>query len=124
MIAAFSTIALTLAVAGLYGVITYGVGQRMHEISIRMALGARRAQVVGQVMRQGMVLVVLGVGAGVVAALGAARVVAGMLVGVSSTDPVIYGGVSAVLLAVAALANFVPARRAARLHPMRALRGE
>jgi putative ABC transport system permease protein len=124
MIAAFSAIALTLAVAGLYGVISYGVGQRTHEISIRMALGAERKQVLRQVVRQGMLLVGIGVGLGLVASLAAARVVAGILVGVSATDPWVYAAVTVLLVAVAAVANLLPARRAAGLDPMAALRRE
>jgi putative ABC transport system permease protein len=124
MIAAFSTVALTLAVAGLYGVISYGVGQRTHEIGIRMALGARRGQVLGRVMGQGLALVGVGIVAGIVTAVALAHVVAGLLVGVSATDPIIYAGVSAILVVVAAVANYLPARRAAALHPMGALRSE
>ena len=124
LIAIFSTVALTLAVAGIYGVISYGVGQRAHEISIRIALGARKAQVVRQVMRQGMRLVGVGAAVGLAAAYAAARVVSGLLVGVSATDPMTYAAVTLVLLAIAALANFIPARRAARTEPMEALRGE
>jgi putative ABC transport system permease protein len=124
LLAIFAGVALTLAVAGLYGVISYSVGQRTSEISIRMALGARREQVLRQVVRQGMLLVAAGVVVGLLASLATARVVSGVLVGISATDPLVYGGVTLLLLAVAALANFVPARRAARLEPMEALRKE
>ncbi len=122
LLAIFSGVALTPAVTGLFGVISYSVGQRTSEIGIRMALGARREQVLRQVVRQGMLLVAAGVIVGLLASLATARVVSGILVGVSATDPVVYVGVTLLLVAVAALANFVPARRAARLEPMEALR--
>lgn len=124
LIGAFSSVALLLAVAGLYGVITYTVGQRTTEISIRMALGAQKDDVVKQVIRQGMGLVLSGALLGLVGALASARVIAGVLVGVSPTDPLVYGGVTLLLLLVAALANLLPARRAAGLEPMQALRME
>jgi putative ABC transport system permease protein len=124
LIAAFSTVALVLAVAGLYGVISYSVGQRAHEISIRIALGAANAQVLRHVMRQGMVLVSVGTVLGLGATYAASRVLANLWVGVSATDPAIYAAVTILLLGIAALANFIPARRAAGLEPMQALRGE
>lgn len=117
-------IALFLAVAGLYGVISYSVGQRTQEISIRMAMGAQRPDVLRQILRQGMALVVLGVMVGLVGAFAASGLVSGILVGVSPTNPVVYGGVTVLLLLVATLANYLPARRAAALDPMRALRQE
>jgi putative ABC transport system permease protein len=124
LIMAFSTVALALAIAGIYGVISYSVGQRVQEISIRMAMGAESGQVLGQVLKQGMLLVSVGVVIGVGVALAGSRVVAGTLVGVSATDPKIYVGVAGILVIIAGLANFIPARRAASLDPMRALRGE
>lgn len=125
LIAAFSTVALLLAVAGLYGVISYGVSQRVQEIGIRMALGADRGQVLGRVLRQGMTIVAVGVVLGLGGALAAARPVSGALTtGESATDPLVYGGVTVLLLGVALMANFLPARRAARLEPMGVLRGE
>ena len=124
LIATFSTVALVLAVAGIYGVISYTVGQRLHEISIRIALGARKGQVLVQVMKQGMLLVGAGVVVGLGATYAAARVVSSLLAGVSATDPITYGAVTLLLLGIAAIANFIPARRAARLDPMDALRGE
>jgi predicted permease len=120
----FSTVALLLAVAGIYGVIAYGTGQRAQEISIRMAMGARRTDVVAQIVRQGMVVVAVGLGIGLVVALVSSRAVSGMLLRVNALDPIIYGGVIALLLVVAFVANFLPARRAVRVDPMRALRGE
>ncbi len=124
LIAAFSTVALLLAVAGLYGVISYGVSQRIREIGIRKALGADRGRVVRQVVREGMGIVGAGVLVGLAGAWLAARGLSTVLVGVSATDPAVYVGVTALLLSVAALANAVPARRAARLDPMGVLRGE
>lgn len=125
LIAVFSAVALLLAVAGLYGIVSYGVRQRVQEIGIRMALGADRERVVGEVLRQGMAIVVVGVVVGLGGALAVAGLVSDTLVtGVSPTDPVVYAGVSALLLGVAAVANWIPARRAARLEPMGVLRGE
>jgi len=124
LIGAFATVALLLAVAGIYGVVSYGVGRRTQEISIRMAMGAQKEQVLRQVVRQGMRLVALGVVVGLSLSLAGARVVSGLLVGVSATDPTVYVGVTAVLVTVAVLANYLPARRAAQLDPMTALRRE
>ena len=124
LIALFSTVALALALAGIYGVISYGVGQRTHEIGIRIALGARKTQVLRQVMRQGMSMVGFGIVAGLGAAYASARVLSSLFVEVSATDPITYGAVTLFLLAVAAVANFIPARRAAGLDPMETLRSE
>ncbi len=124
VIGAFSGIALLLAIAGLYGVISYGVGQRTHEISIRMAMGAQRGAVLGQIMWQGMVLVVAGIVVGLAASAALATKMGSVLIGADATNPFIYFSVTCVLLLVAALANYVPARRAASIEPMRALRGE
>ena len=124
LIGAFSSVALLLAIAGIYGVISYSVGQRAQEISVRMAMGAQKEDVLSQVVRQGMRLVAIGVVVGLAISLAGRSMVAGLLVGVEATDPRIYGGVTLLLVAVAALANYLPARRAAALDPMRALRGE
>jgi ABC-type antimicrobial peptide transport system permease subunit len=124
LIGTFSAVALLLAVAGLYGVISYSVGQRAREISVRMAVGARHGQVLGQVFRQGMLLVAAGAGLGLLASVATGGFVAGILVEVGPLEPVVYVVVTGVLLVVAALANLIPARRASRLDPMVALRGE
>ena len=124
LIGAFSTVALLLAIAGIYGVISYSVSQRTKEISIRMAMGARKTDVLTQVVRQGMRLVVAGVVVGLLLSLAGAGQVSGILVGVNATEPIVYVGVTLLLVVVAAVANYLPARRAAALDPMSALRRE
>jgi putative ABC transport system permease protein len=124
LIAAFSAVALLLAVAGLYGVISYAVSQRTQEISLRMALGARAEQVRSQVVREGLAVVALGAAVGLVAALSMGGVVSRLLVQVSPTEPAVYVAVTLLLVAVAGAANYLPARRAAATDPMTALRGE
>ena len=124
LIGAFSTVALLLAVTGLYGVISYSVGQRTREISVRMAMGAQERDVLAQIVRQGMLLVAMGVVGGLVISLAGARLVAGILVGVEATDPVVYAGVTLLLVVVSGVANYLPARRAATLDPARALGGD
>jgi putative ABC transport system permease protein len=124
LIRAFSTVALLLAIAGIYGVISYSVGQRTQEISVRMAMGVQKQDVLAHVVRQGMGLVAIGVVIGLGISLAGAELVSGILVGVDATNPMVYAGVTILLLAVAGVANYVPARHAASLDPMRALRGE
>jgi len=124
LIGAFSTVALLLAIAGIYGVISYSVGQRKQEISIRMAMGAQKEDVAGAVVRQGMVLVGIGAVIGIGLAVAGAGAVPQILVGVEARDPRVYAAVTVLLVAVASIANYLPARRAAALDPMRALRGE
>jgi predicted permease len=120
----FALVALTLASVGLYGVIAYLVSQRTREIGIRVALGASTSGVLRLVLGQGMRLAGLGVLLGLAASLGLSRALSGLLVGVSAVDPVIYGVVALMLLLVAALATVLPARRAARVDPVSALRSE
>jgi len=120
----FDAVALLMAVAGIYGVVSFAVAQRTREIGIRMALGAEPGQVVGQVLREGMVLVASGVALGLVGAWYATRLMGTLLAGVSPHDPWAYMAVVATLGAAALVANFVPARRAALADPMVALRGE
>lgn len=117
-------VALLLGAVGLYGVIAYVVGQRTGEIGVRMALGARNGQVAGLVVRQSAVLTLAGVGIGVVAALGTVRLLRSLLFGVGTTDPATLAGVSVLLIAVALVASFLPARRAAAVDPVEALRAE
>jgi putative ABC transport system permease protein len=120
----FGLIALLLAAIGLYGVISYSVAQRTYEIGVRAALGADTKVVLQMVMRQGMALVAGGLVLGLGGAWAVTRVMAGMLHGVSATDPMSFAGMSIVLIAVAAFATVIPARRAARIDPMIALRTE
>lgn len=121
---AFAMIAIWLAAAGVYGIISYAVNQRTQEIGIRVALGARPSQVLGLVLRGGMALVSVGVAAGLVGALWATKLIRTLLFSVSSYDPAIYATVALIVLGVGLLANFVPARRAAKVDPIRALRSE
>jgi ABC-type antimicrobial peptide transport system permease subunit len=117
-------LALLLASVGLYGVMSYEVSQRTREIGIRIVLGAQRGDVLGLVIRQGMRVVIVGVVLGLAGAAGLSRVVAGLLFGVSPMDPLAFIGVSLFLVAVALLACWLPARRAAKLDPIIALKCE
>jgi putative ABC transport system permease protein len=118
----FALLALVITGAGLAGVIAFSVSQRTQEIGVRMALGAERSEVLSMVVGEGMRLVFAGLVFGVAGALAAARLMAGLLYGVKTTDPATFIGVSAVLAAVAIAACLVPARRATRVDPMVALR--
>ena len=120
----FGAIALLLAAVGLYGLIAYGVTQRTPELGVRLALGARRRQVVGLVLADAMRLVAVGVGLGLPLAWAASRSVRTLLFGVSPADPLAAGGSIAVLMAAALAAAYLPARRAARTDPPVALRHE
>jgi ABC-type antimicrobial peptide transport system permease subunit len=124
VLGAASAVALLLGLVGIYGVVSYVVTQRTREIGVRMALGATGAEVRGMVVRQGTGLAVIGVAAGLAAALGASRVIESLLFGVSSRDPLTYGAVGVSLIAVACLASWIPARRAAGVDPTVALRQE
>jgi putative ABC transport system permease protein len=115
---------LLLAVVGVYGVVSFAASQRQHEIGIRMALGAQPLSVLGLVVRQALMLVGAGVGIGVLAALAVSRLLVSLLVGLPSYDLVTFTCVSALMLAVALLACYIPARRAAGVDPMVALRYE
>jgi ABC-type antimicrobial peptide transport system permease subunit len=115
---------MILAAVGLYSVMAYSVSQRTREIGIRVALGADWKQVVGMVVRKGMTLVAIGVVLGLGAAFGASHFMASLLYGVSALDPVTFVGVPGLLIVVALLAAFLPARRAASVDPMLALRAE
>jgi predicted permease len=124
LLAAFGSLALLLAAIGLYGVISYSVSQRTREMGVRMALGARRTEILRLVMGQGARLALVGVGAGVLLAGLVGRIFTALLYGVSPTDPLAYALAIGVLAAVAAAANLAPALGAARVDPMRALRSE
>lgn len=120
----FSIFAVVLAAVGIYGVMAYAVGQRTREIGIRMALGAPRVDVLLMMLHQALVPVGLGLLAGVSVALAITRTFAGLLYGVTSTDPGIYVSVCFILLAIAAIAAYIPARHATRVDPLIALRYE
>jgi len=122
LIGSFSAIALLLAAAGLYGVVSYSVSQRTREIGIRMAMGAARGQVMRAVIREGMAPVVAGIALGLAIAFAGAGAISGILVGVRPTNIAVYAGVAFLLLLVTAAANYLPARRAARIDPVPALR--
>ncbi len=124
MLAMAGGMALLLGVVGLYGVITYSVSQRTREIGIRVALGAQREELTRMFVRNGLVLAAIGVACGLAAAFAVMRLMSSLLYNVSAADPLTYGGVSLGLLATAALASYLPSRRAAGVNPVEALRAE
>ena len=124
LMAIFAGVAVCLAMAGVYGVVAFTVGQRASEIGLRMALGARTSDVLRLILRRGMLLTAMGLAAGLIAAVAATRLVASMLFEVKASDPVTFIGVAVVLGTVSMAASYIPARRAARADPVMALRHE
>ena len=124
LLALFAGLAMLLTAVGLYGVISYSVAQRTHEIGIRMALGAKPKDMMGLIVGQGLKLGLLGVGIGFVVAISLTHFLSSLLFGVTATDPVSFVGVIFLLLAVVLMACYFPARRAMRVDPMIALRHE
>ena len=121
---AFGLLAAGLACLGLYGVMAYSVSRRSREFGVRFALGAAPAGVAWTVIRESLTLVLIGAGIGLAAALSTTRIVASRLFGVTTTDPVTLGGATAILVSFALLASWIPARRAARVNPIDALRAD
>ncbi|HUO33065.1 MAG TPA: FtsX-like permease family protein, partial [Bryobacteraceae bacterium] len=122
LIGIFAAIAVCLAMAGVYGVMAFSVGQRANEIGVRMALGASTGDVLRLILLQGMLLTGMGLAVGLIAAIAATRLLTSMLFEVQASDPLTYVGVAALLAAVSLAASYIPARRAARVDPMTALR--
>jgi len=120
----FAAAALLLAAIGIYGLLAYAVGQRRRELGIRLALGASRGDVMSQVVGDGIRLAGMGIGVGVLLALAVTRLLTALLYGVRASDPMTFVGVVALLALVALIASYLPARRAARVDPMVALRSE
>ena len=123
LLAAFAALALTLAAVGLYGIVAYAAGERSRELAIRVALGARPRQIFRLVVGRGLALTAVGLVLGLAAAFLSTRALAGFLFGIGTHDPLAIAAAAALLGAIAALSSALPARRAARLDPLRSLHG-
>jgi len=124
LLSAFAALALLLSCMGIYGLISYLVAQRTHEIGVRVALGAFRGDVLWLILSHGIKMTIIGIAIGLAGAFGLTRLLSSLLFGVSATDPLTFGGAAILLILIGLLACYMPARRAMRVDPMVALRYE